>query len=383
MIPTDSLKISIIGAGIGGLTTGVALQNKGVDVQIYEAAEILQPLGAGIILAPNAMEVYRRMGLYDQIMEAGVKMKQMTIADRRLKSLLINHLKEWETNKGVSAFAIARSALQQILLDAFPAQNLHLNKRIKTFQENDVNVASYFKDGSEVFSDVLIGADGLNSAVRMKMFPEVRLRSAGQWCWRGLSDIALPDAYANAVFELWGGALRFGFVQISKKKTYWFGLTNNSMGYKDVSLDELKNLFRAFHPIVTNILQDTEKDAVIFGEIQDIQPIQNWRRGRVCLIGDAAHPTTPNLGQGAGQAIEDAYSLANLFVSRHSLQDLFSTFQKKRKPKADYIVQTSWRLGKVAHWRNPVLCAVRNSAFRIIPDFVSKAANHKLFTLAE
>ena len=322
-----SFKISIIGAGIGGLTTGIALQTKGFNPEIFEAASLLKPVGAGIILAPNAMKVYQHLGLYDEILAAGNKLNDLNITDHLLKPVMKNNLKAWEQETGISAVAVSRSNLQEILLKAVGPKKVNLNKKVKTYYSTNKKVEVKFEDSTELHTDVLIGADGINSAIRRKMFPEINLRQAGQWCWRGICDLKLPDEFSQGLFELWGAGARFGFVQINNSQIYWYALTNKNIISKDSSLTALKVVFNRFDPIVSKVLAATEGSNVIYGPIQDIKPLHTWFSNNVCLIGDAAHPTTPNLGQGACQAIEDAYLLAELFSSEDSVPECFAKKQ--------------------------------------------------------
>ena len=127
-----SLKISIIGAGIGGLTTGIALHQKGFNTEVFEAASLLKPVGAGIILAPNAMKIYQHLGLYDEILTAGNKLNDLNITDQLLKPVMKNNLQAWEQETGISAVAVSRSSLQEILLKAFEPKKVNLNKKCKS-----------------------------------------------------------------------------------------------------------------------------------------------------------------------------------------------------------------------------------------------------------
>ena len=376
-----SFKISIIGAGIGGLTTGIALHQKGFNTEIFEAASLLKPVGAGIILAPNAMKVYKHLGLYDEILAAGNKLNDLNITDHLLKPVMKNSLKAWENETGISAVAVSRSNLQEILLSAFDSKRVNLNKKVKTYYSTNKKVEVKFEDSTELYADVLIGADGINSAIRRKMFPEINLRQAGQWCWRGVCDSKLPDEFSSGLFELWGAGARFGFVQINSSQVYWYALTNKNIISKDLTLTALKVLFNRFHPVVSKLLAQTEGGSVIHGAIQDIRPLNTWFNNNVCLIGDAAHPTTPNLGQGACQAIEDAYLLAEMFASENSVPECFAKFNALRKTKAEFVVNASWRLGKMAQLNSPLLCNVRNFMLRLMPSSANDKTNKMVYTV--
>ena len=377
-----SLNLSIVGAGIGGLTAGLALFKKGFNVEVFEAAKELKPVGAGIILAPNATKIFQELGLYDQILAAGNKITNIIITDNMLKQVIKNDLKEYESTTGNSAIAISRSDLQKILLTQFSNDKINLNKKVSTYHQTaEKKIALTFADNTCLYTDILIGADGIHSSIRKKMFPNLKLRNAHQWCYRGMCNYQLPTESSKSLFELWGAGTRFGFVQVNNSQVYWYALSNKEIIYPGTKIHAIKNLFKTFHPLVKEILNATEEVNVIEGIIQDIKKSGTWFIDNVCLIGDAAHATTPNLGQGACQAIEDAYVLAMLFSKYDNVQECFSKFYQLRKSKVDFVVKTSWNLGKIAQLNSPFVCKVRNTLLRLLPSKFTARNNKILYDL--
>ena len=160
---------------------------------------------------------------------------------------------------------------------------------------------------------------------------------------------------------------------------YWYALTDSDRVIaEDINL---KEFFTEFHPDILNIISATPKEQIFVSEIKDLKPIQKWQNGNACLIGDAAHATTPNLGQGACQAIEDAYVLGKLLDKGVELGAAFKEYEVLRRKKSDMIVKTSWMLGKVAHWRHPFLVWLRNLSFKMTPKSVSEKQLDNIFKI--
>lgn len=370
--------VNIIGAGIGGLTTALTLKQKGLKVNIFESSAELKPVGAGIILANNAMQVFRKLGIQDKIEKVGNKISFMKITDDQLKPLSIANLSEYEQKYCVSNIAIHRCELQKILANEIGYDKIKLSKRLSKIEKADLFKLT-FEDNSTIESKLIIGADGIKSVVRNQLFEKSILRNPNQICWRGICEIDLPQKYHNELNEAWGKGKRFGFVKISDKKVYWYALANSKKLEKiDVSLTEF---FSEFHSDILKIISATKKEQIIISNIFDLKPIDKWQSENVCLIGDAAHATTPNLGQGACQAIEDAYVLGKLLDSGLEIQNTFAEYENLRRKKAHTIVNTSWTVGKMAHIENSFGIWLRNFAMKNIPKSANKKQMDMIFNL--
>lgn len=370
--------VNIIGAGIGGLTTALTLKQKGLNINIFESSAEIKPVGAGIILANNAMQVFQKLGIQDQIEKAGNKISYMKITDNQLKDISIVDLTEYEKKYGVHNTAIHRGELQKILADEIGYDNINLSKRLSKIEKAELFKLT-FEDNSTIESKLIIGADGIKSVVRNQLFEKSILRSANQTCWRGICEIDLPQKYHNELNEAWGKGKRFGFVKVSDKKVYWYALVNS----KNVKVDEvnLMEFFSEFHIDILNIISATTKEQIIVSDIIDLKPIDKWQGENVCLIGDAAHATTPNLEQGACQAIEDAYVLGKLLDSGLAIENTFKEYENLRRKKAHMIVNTSWTVGKMAHIENSFGIWFRNFIMKNIPKSANKKQMDIIFNL--
>ncbi|MFK7933541.1 MAG: FAD-dependent monooxygenase [Saprospiraceae bacterium] len=375
------MKITIIGAGIGGLTTAIALQQKGIDYEIFESFSEFKDLGAGILLANNAMQVYDKLGLAEQLQKIGQPIDYLKVTNEQLVPMTTITIADTIPNDLVTV-AIHRSRLQKVLLEQIPAEKLHLGKRLESLEQNGKGVVLKFTDGSMHQATVVLGADGIHSKVRNELFKNTEIRDAEQICWRGVVNYDLPADRCHEFNEAWGKGKRFGFATIGNGQVYWFALRNG--GEKGLSVKtEIRDLFADFHPLVQDIIEATPATNILTNPITDLKPIKNWYQNKICLIGDAAHATTPNMGQGACQSIEDAYVIANCLRRNHDVNAAFAQFQELRQAKARRVVNTSWTIGKMAQWSNGFLIGIRNWAMRITPDSMMKKQNAYLYELAE
>lgn len=381
-ISTKSYIMDIIGAGIGGLTIAIALRKKGIISRIFEQTNEIKPVGAGIILANNAMQVYEKLGLRAELEDAGNPISAMKITDAHLKTISGVELTYFEKKYQVRNIAIHRGALQQILVRQLANDTIHLGHELLQVEKDQSEYILQFKNDVSLRSSQLLGADGLNSIVRQSLFSASTIRNAKQVCWRGVTDFTLPRQYQNELNEAWGKGDRVGFVQIAPNKAYWYALKSFRQDPEEFPLEEINAYFSNYHPVIRELIQSTPLQNIHTAVISDLAPITNWHQGNVCLLGDAAHATTPNMGQGACQSIEDAYILSEC-LAKYKLNQAFAEFQRLRRPKAHQVVNTSWRLGKIAHWQNPLAIMLRNQLMRITPESISQKQSDRIFQLEQ
>lgn len=373
--------VDIIGAGIGGLTLGIALKKKGISVRVFEQAKEIKAVGAGIILANNAMQVYRELGLSDEISKKGNSISEIEITDAQFKTINKTSLVGFEEEYQLKNIAIHRGVLQQILVQYFNDEELFLNHELKNIKEIDDKKILEFENGKAYDSFMVIGADGIFSKVRELLFAPVTIRNAKQVCWRGVLDYSLQNI--NKATEAWGKKSRFGYVQIDTKKVYWYALESVKTIDEDLPSKMNKKLFSQYHPQVLALIDNTEETQIHTAFIQDVKPFKRWSKNNVCLIGDAAHATTPNMGQGACQAIEDAYVLASYLHKFDHVDKAFMLYEESRIAKAHQVVKTSFMIGKISQLSNPVLMFLRNTVFKMIPSKVNEKQMRSVFKIVD
>ncbi|WP_407483191.1 FAD-dependent monooxygenase [Elizabethkingia meningoseptica] len=372
------MDVAIIGAGIGGLTTALALKRRNIPFRVYEAAEELKPVGTGIILGINAMQVYHQLEIENKILQIGKKIDSINVTDFKLVPITETLLLPFEQKYGHRSVAIHRADLHHILINEVGEENIILNSRLsKAVQLNNNDYELTFENNKKVIHSFVIGADGIHSKIRQTFFPGTRLRDAGQICFRGVTNFNLPPLYKNELTEGWGKGKRFGFVEISEGTVYWYFLVNNALYKKQSDL----NLYLKDAPdFIRQMILSTPEEKWFTANLHDLQPITEWQKDRIILLGDAAHATTPNMGQGACQAIEDAYVLFRL-LEKNNLEDSFKDYPLIRRKKAHHVVNTSWKIGKIAQLENKLLINLRNIMLRSTPKATQTKNFDRLFTL--
>jgi len=374
---------TIIGAGIGGLTTALIFEKLNIEYQLFEKAKAPNALGAGIWLAPNALQVLEFAGVLDNVLKAGNTVNRITLSNEKLKPLADVSQLPAKEKYGFSTLAIHRAKLQLVLIEALPKEKIHFNKPFKSYTQENNAVTVTFKDGSITKTNYLIGADGINSKVRLQLFPDSKIRYSGQTCWRGVMKSTLPIEYKERGIEMWGKGIRFGLSQLSKNETSWFAVQKSEAFQKDddsILKEKLLTLFKDFNPIVKKLINNTEIKDILKNDITDLKPIKHWQKDNICLIGDAAHATTPNMGQGGAQAIEGAYYLGKL-IAKNPIENIFKTFEKKRFKRVNSIVKQSWFTGKIANLDFGY--SIRNAIFSTIPKKLIDKNMYSVYDLNE
>jgi 2-polyprenyl-6-methoxyphenol hydroxylase-like FAD-dependent oxidoreductase len=382
------MKINIIGGGIGGLTTAIALQQKGFSVKIYEAAPAIREVGAALWVAANAINIFEKLGIADAIKKAGNQLETSMLGDHLGKPMTKVDFKKIISSYGNGTTTIHRAKLQAILMSRVEKGSIEIGKRLKKIENTEGPIKVYFEDGTTSESDILIGSDGIHSVVRERLFGNIPLRYSNQTCWRGIAKMRLNDI-KNAA-ELWGtkGGLRSSYVQINDEEVYWYITKKEKEGSK-IQPSEVKNylldLVSEFQSEIKKVIQSTDNQAIIQGDLSDLTPLKSWHKGNIVLVGDAAHASTPNLGQGACQAIEDAYVLADCLagtpLKAGSVSEVFLRYEKLRMGKANFVVKTSMQIASLNNIGGAIGYRFRNGLMRMIPASVGEKQFDYLFKL--
>jgi len=376
--------VAIVGGGIGGLTAAIALRERNVRAHVYEAAPELREVGAGIWVPPNAMQVLARMNLAERVAAEGTPIRAAELRDTCAGLLRRADLSHAERVFGHPTIAIHRGRLQRVLAEAAGAAIIHTGMRCTGVEARGRLVAAHFGGGGEVLAGAVFGADGLRSAVRESIFPGVKLRYSGQTSYRGTVEYALPAQFDGVGWEVWSAGARVGFSAIGHGQVYWYATMDAPAGGTDTPgalRARLGALAAAFPAPVPELIAATDPAAVTRTDLCDFAPIRAWHSGRVALLGDAAHATTPNLGQGGAQAIEDAWVLGEYLAATLYPQLAYADYQRVRKPKARKVVDTSWRMGKMAHLSNPLARGARNLLLRHVPESFVRRQSEALYRL--
>jgi 2-polyprenyl-6-methoxyphenol hydroxylase-like FAD-dependent oxidoreductase len=368
MTPT----VAIAGAGIGGLTLAIALRRRGVPVTVLERASELKPAGAGIALGPNAIVALERLGLRSAIVGAGASIGRSAILDSDGRVLGAElDVAALEREVGAPVVALQRTRLHDVLVDAAGPGVVRLGFTVLEYENLGDRVRVISTEGDRVEADLLVGADGLNSSVRAQLVSDGAPKYSGYTSWRGVTP-AGAVAPPQRMTESWGRGERFGIVNIGSGEIYWFAVANAEAGGTDADVrEELLARFGGWHEPVAAVVRATPAARILRTDISDRDPIDCWHRGPVVLLGDAAHPMTPNLGQGAGQAIEDAVVLNQCLMAEPTIEAALQRYEARRLARANGLVLASRRVGAIAQWQNAAAVWLRDTGMRLTPASVA------------
>ena len=349
------MRVVVVGGGIGGLAAAVALRKVGVEPLVIERATSIREVGAGLSVWSNAMNALRELGLEDKVMASASVIERNVAQTTKGRLIAQTELGEVSRMAGAPCICIHRGVLQKILLDAVPADSVRTGVRCAGFDGSTVIP----ENGERLESDVLVGADGIFSVIREKLHGAGAPRYAGYTCWRGIrEDNAgfLPERSALLVV---GGGSQFGAWPCGSGTLYWF-LTKKAPPGTTQGKAGAVAACRDWAAPVPEIVAGTPENAILQNDIIDRPPLPWWGRGSVTLLGDAAHPTTPNLGQGACQALEDAVALAHSLKETRPIEAALRKYEDMRRPRTTKVVRNSWQTGKVLQLDSPALELLRN-----------------------
>jgi 2-polyprenyl-6-methoxyphenol hydroxylase-like FAD-dependent oxidoreductase len=360
--------IIIVGGGIGGLATAIALRQRGCEVAVFEQAQELREIGAGLSVWPNATRVLKRFGLLQEVLNRSEVLLRLQL--RTWKGKLLSDIKtvaDFET----PSVCIHRADLLSILAEQMPNENIHLGEKFDHFEQHGGLVIATFSSGRRVAGHALIGADGLNSTVRDHILGPSKAIYRGYWACRGVAHFPLPKQYSHTAIETWGPGQRFGIEPMGRGHVFWYATANapeGQLGDQPGWKDELRAKFSRWPSPIPEVIEATEREAILKHEIVDRRPVRHWGKGRVTLLGDAAHPTTPNLGQGACMAIEDALVLAQCVAQKGEMQARLRKYESLRFKRTKYITRESRRAGRIGQMENALAVALRSVWLKTLPN---------------
>ena len=360
------LSVGIIGGGIGGITAAVALRHFGIDATVYEKAAELRELGAGMVLWANATRVLKELGLLEKVVADSGATDYFLVRKSNGQVLMNIETGDFE----VPSVCMPRANLLSILVSAFPSAQIKLSHEFSRLEQTANKVGVLFTNGSSVEHDILIGADGLRSRVRDALFGLSEPVYRGYTIWRGIgrySGDGMPPATSS---ETWGKGKRFGILNTGGDRFTWYAAVNVPADHKDSEKGrkaELLEMFAGWHAPVGELINSTPNDLIMKNGGCDHPSMRKWVRGRIALLGDSAHATTPNLGQGGGMAIEDALVLAKSLNSESSIEAALRLYEKRRTNRTKHIQQRSRLMGQIAQWENSLVVKGREIVTNILP----------------
>jgi 2-polyprenyl-6-methoxyphenol hydroxylase-like FAD-dependent oxidoreductase len=366
----------VVGGGIGGLAAAIALRQAGLDVVVLEQATRLEQVGAGLVVAQNALRALAAIGLADEVARRGELGGRLVVRRADGRALLDLNIR----SHGEEVLGIHRAELQDALLEALPGEAVRLATRCVGVDAHDSRVAARLADGGVEEGDLVVGADGIRSVVRAELRVEGPPRYAGYAGWRMVVP-AVGGVEPVTFSESWGRGLRVGIVPIGRGQVYWFVSESAAEGASHAgpgSKERFLELLDSWHDPIPALVEATPEQAMTVTDVHDRKPSRQWGRGRVTLLGDAAHAMTPNLGQGACQALEDAVVLGRALEETRDVEAALRRYEERRRSRANRIVARSRQAGRLAQAQSPIGCWLRDTLTRLTPERVAIAQRERM-----
>ncbi|MFJ8085831.1 FAD-dependent monooxygenase [Streptomyces sp. NPDC096205] len=360
---------TIVGGGIGGLAAAIALHRSGWRVEVLERAPRFTEIGAGISLWPNALAALDALGLAGAVRDVGAVEAAGGVRDRRGRWLSRTDNAELTRRFGHPLLVLHRAELLRVLTEALPADSLRPGCEVLAVRDEEPGPVVEH-GGGESRPALVIGADGLRSAVRGALWPQAAApRYAGYPAWRMVTEpLAAPPAEGAAT---WGRGERFGYTVLPGRRMYCFATASlpagGALGSPEAEYAELLRRFGDWPDPIPALLAAVPAAAVLRHDLYELPPLASFACGRVALLGDAAHAMTPNLGQGACQALEDAVTLAHCVDGTDDVAAALRSYDMLRRPRTQAVARRSARLGAVGQLAWPPAVVLRNAAARLTP----------------
>jgi 2-polyprenyl-6-methoxyphenol hydroxylase-like FAD-dependent oxidoreductase len=370
------VRVIIIGSGIAGLSAAIALRKVGIDTVVYERAPELREVGAGISLWANALRALDYIGVGESVRAVSLKMVRSEMRARNGHKVQMGlDSAKLEARFGLNELVrmIHRADLVGALAAHLPPGTAHYGHECVGVENFESKPRVRFANGHTDEADAVIGADGIRSVVRSVILGPEEPRYSGYTCWRGVAPrpAGIEPGYIG---EWWGRGKRLGITTIPGDRVYWFVVENAPPnGHAPDEKAHLLDTFADWADPGPAMLAATPADHIFRNDIIDRPPVRTWVKGRVGIIGDAAHPTTPNLGQGGCMAIEDSVVLARQFANNADPTHALEAFAAERFARTAAIVRESWKFGRLAQKEGKLTCWLRDTAIGLFAKVMSPA----------
>ncbi len=381
----QKLNIGIIGGGIGGVAAAVALHRAGIAATVYERASEFREVGTGMMLWPNATRILKEFGLLERVAAVSGSTQHFLVRSSAGAILMDIGLGQFE----VPALCTRRSDLLDALLSALPPGQIRLGHDFESFEQRKASVIVNFSgsvSGAAVSAqhDFVIGADGIRSRVRSQLLGVQEPIYRGYTIWRGLAHLrgAVPSG-SNS--ETWGRGKRFGILNTGGGRFTWYATANTDSGHIDSPQGrqgELLRMFAGWHNPIERLIEGTDEGSILKNGAYDLPPLKRWGHGRIMLLGDAAHPCTPNLGLGGCMALEDALVLTKSFCSEASPESALRRYELLRSVRTRHVQQRSLLMGRIGQWENRVVAGGRQMVTSMLPCAIFERNLRKVYSYA-
>jgi salicylate hydroxylase len=377
------MEIAIIGAGIGGLALALALRERGLGARVYEQASQLSEIGAAVALSANATRELRRFGLLEKLLQEAVEPTELIYRDgmsgHRMAAHPISINNSYRDRFGAPYLGIHRADLQKVMGAAVGLDAIALGSRLVRVQQVNDGALLHFIGGETVFADVVVGADGVRSAVRDFVSPGRAPLYSGTSAYRGIVSVerlpSLPDPQA---LQFWMGSgahmLHYAIGKVGAEVNFFAVVDGPSAWPEDgrwvvpATMVEAEAAFGSWHPAIAEMLEAAmiDKRWGLFVT----PPLRSWHRGAAVLIGDAAHAMLPHHGQGANTSVEDACLLASVLdgCTAANREERFGSYEDARMLRTRMIQRSAWDASRALHTTSVGLTARRQTMIAHFPE---------------
>jgi len=394
---TETAPVLVIGGGIAGLTLALCLVERGVPVRVFERTADPQEVGAGLLVAANALKVYRSIGLEETLIAAGAPLRLGSLNLPGGEVLSAVDLSAFALRVGALSIGLHRGVFHGILRRALPSELLVLGEECVRYEQRGGEVLAHFASGRTVAGCALVGADGVHSAVRRQLHGDTwsAPRDAGESCWRGLApaDCLPADHPAQSAFtETWGDSIRVGLIPLGGGVLSWHiyfrpwtePFPDEAGGPRTPDRqaqirDRFLDIVRGWHDPIAAVVDAGDYDHLLRTENRDRPPTEQWSEGHVVLLGDALHPITPNIGQGAALAVEGAAVLARALAQEPSPRAAIARYTRERRLRVAAMTHLSHGVGPWASSGSRVLRALRNLGTRATPQWLAERCSAAVY----
>jgi 2-polyprenyl-6-methoxyphenol hydroxylase-like FAD-dependent oxidoreductase len=336
------MRALICGAGVGGLSAGIALQRAGFDVVVLERAPDLRTTGFGLNLWPNAGRALHSLGLRSEYAAISVPLKRYWTIASTGDVMYERDVSDWSERFGAPATGVYRRDLSGMLAEALGTEHIRFGQELVDIRDEGGRVVCVLAGGEELVGDLLIGADGIYSQTRAWLFGPLRHRENPHhaYRWRGHFLLADTEVDPEAETEVFGGRAFFGTIPTGEGRAYWF-----ASGPGIDSVDDFMATYGSWeHTHVPRTIEASSGEEILPTRLLDLaEPPESWTRGRVTLLGDAAHPMMPDLAQGASQTFVDSAVLGECLAGGASVVNGLREYEERRRPVAYSVVELSQR----------------------------------------
>ncbi|MGH9663038.1 MAG: FAD-dependent monooxygenase [Bryobacteraceae bacterium] len=347
------MKALVVGSGIAGLAAAVALKRANVSVSVYERAAEIRELGAALSVWANGVNALHLLGVKGEVLAASASIRRTVALTESGAVLSRTNLEALGRRHGSESVCIERGELQRILLHAAGPANVHTGKTCTAIRQTVDSAQASFEDGTVAEADFLVAADGIGSTIRTQLHPESRPRPAGYTAWRAMTPGAFAELHDGTALLILGRGCQAGIFPCGSQRVYWFA-TQKAAANPALSPEARKrwilDKFRRWPTSLPAVVEATSAEAILEHDISDLEPLRRWGAGRITLAGDAIHAITPNLGQGAVLAIEDAVVLGRCVESHGGdIAAALRAYERNRQSRTAWAARESRRAGRLLH----------------------------------